>query len=130
MKYRVIEATAATGGALLAPPVRLDNHLQRQAHQRAHIGRQHAVGARQEDDLVFATEARHDLRHARIKGAAHALDAFEQRDLLGIGQARQRIVRQIKRRRRGALDDLYPALTALARDRAGRLRSRTAELLR
>ncbi len=120
----VVETPTAARRTLLAPAVRFNDDLHGKPHQRAHVRRQHAVGARQQDHLVLAAEARHDLRHARIAGAAHAFDALQQRDLVGVSQARERVMRQIERRRAVALHHPSAALAPLPRDRPGCLRRR------
>src|SRR6478609_4273618 len=45
-------------------------------------GRDRAVGARDEDDVVLAREPRHHLDDARVLAAREPLDLLEQRDLL------------------------------------------------
>ncbi len=82
----VVEAPAAAGVALLAPAVLLDDHGERHAHQRPHVGGEHAVAARDQDRLVLAGERRHHLRDARIARARHALEPLEQRHLAVLGE--------------------------------------------
>ena len=52
------EAPAAAAGAHFAPAVLLGDHRDRQAHQRPHVGRQRAVGARDHHHVAFAGQAR------------------------------------------------------------------------
>ena len=72
------------------------NHSDRQAHQRPHIGGEHAIGARHHHHVVFHGQARHDLHHARVFGAGQRFDFAQQRDFgravecgNGIGRAVQ-----------------------------------------
>ena len=60
------EAAAAAAEPIFAPAVLLGDHGDRQPHQRPHVGRQRAVGARHQHHVVFARQAGHDLRHARV----------------------------------------------------------------
>ena len=75
------EAPAAAAGADLAPAVLFGDHRDRQAHQRPHVGRQRAVGARDQHHVVFAREAGHHLGDARIARPGELLDLAEQFDL-------------------------------------------------
>jgi len=88
----IVGAPAAAGGALLAPAVRLGDHLHRTPHQRPHVRGDHAVGARHEHHFVLSPQARHHLHHARIETAAHLLQPLEQLDLLHVGQRVERVL--------------------------------------
>ena len=81
------EAPAAAGRAHFAPALLLGDHRDRQPHQRAHVGRERAVGARHQHHVVLARQARHDLYDARVLGACALLYFFEQGHL---GRAVQR----------------------------------------
>ena len=73
----VVETAAAAAGALLAAAVLFGDDLQRQAHQRAHVGGEMAVGTGDENDFVFGGEARHHLDDARVHGARLLLQPFQ-----------------------------------------------------
>jgi len=55
-----------------------------------------AIGTRDENHFVFGGEARHHLNHARIHGAGFFLQPLQQRDLVGVRKAHQRIDRVIQ----------------------------------
>ncbi len=120
-EMRVVGAPAAAGGAAFAPAVLLGDHLHRQAHQRTHVGGELAVGPRDEHHLVFAAEARHHLRDARIARAALALDPLEQRDLFGGGERGDRVDRGIEGHRQLARAGFHDARLARIGDGARRL---------
>src|SRR5471032_1393069 len=65
----VIKPPATTGTTLLTPAVILDDDLNRQTDQRAHIGGTATIMTRYVDHLVFTSQTRHYLRHPRIKCA-------------------------------------------------------------
>ena len=91
VKIGQAEAPAATGRthftAHLACDGFLGNDGDAQSHQRAHIRRQRAVGARHHHHVVFAGQTGHDLGHAYILGTGELFDFFKQLDL---GRAVQR----------------------------------------
>ena len=91
----VVGAAAAARVAHLAPAARFRDDLDRQPHQRPHVGREHAVGARDQHDFVFAAKVRHHLRDARIGRAAQRLELFEEPYFPVRIQGRQRIERFI-----------------------------------
>jgi hypothetical protein len=74
--------------ALLAPAVLLDDHGDRHAHERPHVGDDLAVAPRDQHGLLLAGERRHHLRDARVARARHLLEALEQRDLRRLVEAR------------------------------------------
>ena len=83
------DAPASAAMAHFTPAALLGDHGERQAHQRPHIRGQAAVAAGHQHHVVFGAQAGHDLDHARIGRARHALDALEQGDLLGRAQRGQ-----------------------------------------
>ncbi len=114
-------ATAAEM-SLLALAVLFDDHIDRHAHQRPHVGREHAVAARDQDDVVVGADAGHDLLDARIARTRQLFDLLqhphfgggvERGDRIAVG-----IVRRLRARRdfRGNLD----LARAMTRDRARR----------
>src|SRR5574340_1775949 len=76
------EAPAAPARSDFAPPVGLGDHGDRQPHQRSHVGRTRAVGARDQHHVVLGRDPGHHLHHPRVARARHALDLLQQRDLL------------------------------------------------
>jgi hypothetical protein len=64
-----IKTPAATGAALFALAVFLDDDRDRAAHQRPDVGGQPAIGTGDQNHLVFAGQRSHDLRDTRIEGA-------------------------------------------------------------
>jgi hypothetical protein len=85
-EIRQAETPAAAARAHLAPALVLGDHGHRQAHQRAHIGRQRAIGARHHHHVVFTGQSGHHLHHARVFGAGQLLDPAQQLDLGGAVQ--------------------------------------------
>ncbi len=85
-----IAATAA-GAALFAAPILLGNHLHVQAHQRAHVGGQGAVGGGYQHGIHGGGQAHDHLLHARVAGAGVGVHFAQQRNLLWVGQAFHRI---------------------------------------
>jgi hypothetical protein len=88
----VVVAAAAARGTHLAPAVLLGDDGDGHAHQRTDVGRQHAVAAHHQHDVVFAGQAGHHLHHARVLGARDLFDALEQGHLGGGVERSQRIV--------------------------------------
>src|ERR1044071_8645127 len=105
-------APPPAAGAALAPSVRFRDHLHRQADQRADVGGERAVGARDEHHLVLAAEARDALRDARVERAALALEPLEQRHLLRRIERGHRVERAVQRNRNRSLPG--PGLPALS----------------
>jgi hypothetical protein len=90
------EAPSAPARADLAPSVALGDDGQRQAHQRPHIGRQQAVGARDQHRLVLGGQPGHHLHHGRVLGARHALDALQQGHLGAAVEAGDRVLAPVE----------------------------------
>ncbi len=84
--------------------------MHRQPHQRADVGIHQAVAARHHHHFVFPGQPGHHLRHARVERARIAFEALQQRDLVGILEAGDRIMRQI---------DVAPRTVAYHRHRLG-----------
>ena len=115
-------AATATGIAGLATAVVLDDHLHVQAHQRAHVGAQHAVAASDQHRIDATGQADHHLLHARVGGTQVAVQALEHLDLGLIADAVDRVQRRIQRARIAA-QQRTPGLGAtFARNRTCRLR--------
>jgi hypothetical protein len=130
----VVETPAAAGAALFTPAVFLDDHLQRQARQRPHVGGKNTVGARHQDDLVFSGQRGHHLHHPAIERARVALQLFQQLHFFLVGEASERIVRQIQLAALGSFHRPGRARAPLARDGArrvgGRFECRYADVIR
>ena len=77
--------------AHFAASVALGDDGQGQAHQRTHVGGQSAVAARHQHHVILGAQAGHDLDHMGIARPRHAFDAFQQRDLFGSAEGRDRI---------------------------------------
>ena len=90
-QQRVVAAAAAARIALLAPAVLLHDDRHVEAHERPHVGRERAVRRLHEHDLVDAGEAGDDLRDTVVHGADAAVEIGEQRDLVAVAHAAQRI---------------------------------------
>ena len=113
-------APAAAARAALAAAVGLGDHLHGQAHERTHVRRERAVGARDQDHLVFPAEARHHLGDARVERAALALQLLEQRDLVRRFERGHRVDRPVQGNRdRRLAGPGFPALSG-GGDGAGR----------
>jgi hypothetical protein len=78
VKIRQAKAATAATAAHFAAAVLLGDHRDRQADQRAHIGRQRAVGAGHHDHVVFGGQTGHDLHHPWIFGAGDLFHTAEQ----------------------------------------------------
>ena len=74
----------------------LDDDRQRQAHQRAHIGSQGAIGTRHHDHIVFTGQTSHDLHHARVFGAGLLFQTLEQLHFGGAVQAANRVFTMVE----------------------------------
>ncbi|KAG0778685.1 hypothetical protein G6F22_011089 [Rhizopus arrhizus] len=121
-QFRIAIAATATGIAGLAAAVVLDDHLHVQAHQRAHVGAQHAVAAGDQHGIHAAGQADHHLLHARVRGTQIAVQALEHLDLGLVADTVDRVQRRVQRTR-VATQQRAPGLrAAFARDRACRLR--------
>jgi hypothetical protein len=92
----IVKASAAAGRSLFAPPSGanpvLHDHGDRNAHQRPHVGRHAAVGARHQDHFPGAGDVGHDFPDPRVGGARHGFEAFQQFHLGGIVEGGDRIV--------------------------------------
>ena len=88
----VVEVAAAEAViAGLAPAVLLDDDLDVEADERAHVVGDEAVGADDVDHAPRAGEHHRDLRDARIAGARGGVDLLAERDLAGERDQAQRI---------------------------------------
>ena len=96
----------------------LDDDLQRQPHQRAHIGGHDTVGARNQHHLVLRRQAGHDLGHARVAVARVAFDPLQQRHFGRRIETDDRVLREIQRATLVAARDLRTTLAALTRNGA------------
>jgi hypothetical protein len=114
------EASTAAARAHLAAAVLLGDDGDRQPHQRPHVGRQRAIGARHQHHVVLAREAGHDLRHARVARAGQLLDLLEQLHLGGAVERGDGIEAGVERAARGDLarHGLHAAGAARGGDRA------------
>ena len=83
VKVSQAEAATATGRAHLAPAFLLGNHRHRQAHQRAHISGQRAVGTGHQHHVVLAGQTGHHLHHARVFAPRELLNPPQKRHLGG-----------------------------------------------
>ena len=91
VKIREAKAPAAAGRAHLAAAVLLNNHGDRQTHQRAHIGCQRAIGARHQHHVVLTGQPRHDLGHTGVLGAGKLVNLGQQLDLGRAVERRNRV---------------------------------------
>ena len=87
VKISQAEAATAAGRAHLASAFLLGNHRHRQAHQRAHISGQRAVGTGHQHHVVLAGQTGHHLHHARVFAPRELLNPPQQRHLGGAVQA-------------------------------------------
>ena len=97
VKISQAKATTAAGTAHFAAAVLLGDHRQGQTNQRAHIGRQRAIGAGHHDHVVFGGQARHDLHNA---GVFSTCDFFHMAQQVHFGRAvecRHRVQRGVER---------------------------------
>jgi predicted PhzF superfamily epimerase YddE/YHI9 len=75
-------ATAAGFAAYLAGDGLFGDHGQTQAHQGPYIGRQGAIGTRDEHHVVLARQTGHHLNNARVFRTGQLFYFFEQRHFL------------------------------------------------
>ena len=118
----IVEPPASSGHALLAPAVVLDDHVERQPHQRPYIGRDQPVAAGHENRLVLAGKRGGYLSHARIACARQTLQPFQQPDLGAIGERHDRIAGGVERSRVADALERGDGTLALLGDGAGRAR--------
>ena len=97
VEERQAVASAAAGKSLLAPAVFFDDDRDRQLYQRPHVGGQHAVTARHQHHVIFSAEVGHDLLDPRVTRPRELFDMFEQPDLRGGIERRDRIVTAVER---------------------------------
>ncbi|MNN04396.1 hypothetical protein D3C81_1171210 [compost metagenome] len=116
----VVGTPATAVGAAFAATVLLDDHADVEAHQRAHVGAQAAVGGRHQHLLPDPGEAHRDPRDARVQRTGGLVDALEQFDLLRPAEHLQRIVGAVQARRHLHRGGVHAALLAGAGDRARR----------
>ena len=110
----VVGAPTAARRALLAPPVAtLDDHRNRDAYQRPHVGRQPSVAAGDQNHFVFPRQMRHHLLNPRVFGTGEGFQPFEQTHLVRCIQRGQRIVRQVQGMCRPLLFERADPLTPL-----------------
>ena len=88
---------AATSRARFAAAILLRDHGQRDAHQRADVGRQHAVAAQHQHHVVLAGQARHHLHDSGVFRPRHLFHALEQLHLGRRVQRSERVVGQVQR---------------------------------
>jgi hypothetical protein len=109
---RQVAAAAATGEAALAAAVLLDDHLHVEAHQRAHVGGQRAVGRHHQHRLVTGGQPHVDFLDAGVLAPRLGVHGLQQRHLGGLVEARDRVVGRVAPRRRHRLPG--PGLQRLA----------------
>ena len=97
-QFFVRVSPAATGVAAFATTVLLDDHLHVQAHQRAHVGGEHAIAARDQHGVDAAGHAHHHLLHARIGGAQQPVEPAQRFDLVLVADRIDRIDAGVQRR--------------------------------
>ncbi|MNN34544.1 hypothetical protein D3C81_1483530 [compost metagenome] len=84
---KAVVGTPATAlPAALAAAVLLDDDTDVEAHQRAHIGSEAAIGCCDQDPLPDPGHAHADLLDAGIQGTGGGIDTLEQLDLLGTAE--------------------------------------------
>ena len=92
-----------------------------QPHKRAHVAREHAVAARDQDHLVHGGQIRHHLLDPRVLGARLRFHPLKQADLGVIRKTGKRIRGFIKPQPAAAAPgDGYGRLSSLTRNRARR----------
>ena len=98
VKHAVIGAPATARRALFTQALRvLDDHSERDTHQRTNISRQTAIAPSDQYFFVFPGDVRHDLFDARIFSARIGFELFKQADFGRRFQRSQRVKRAIKR---------------------------------
>ncbi len=85
-------AAAGATGAILHPPVLLDDNADAQAHQRAHIGGGAAIGLHDMDELPAAGQGSAHLLHPGVFLAQVAVDFLQQLQLGFEGHQGQRVI--------------------------------------
>ena len=119
IEIRQTKAATTAGRAHFAAAVLLGNHGDRQAHQRAHIGGQRAVGTGHQHHVVFTGQARHHLRHAGVLGAGALLQALQQGHLGGAVQRSNGVYTLVKAAAGGNLFGGYAHTASLRHGRNG-----------
>jgi len=76
-----IETSAASAVALLPAPLVFNNHTDRKAYERTHIGRDAAVESRNQHHIPFGCKRSHDLPNAQIAATRVAFNFMQKRDL-------------------------------------------------
>ena len=113
---------AGAGVTLFAAAALFDDHLHVEAHQRPHVGGDHAVAARHQHRVHAAGKTDDDLLHARV-GVAQPLVDFAQGADLGVGaEAFDRINGRVQRTARHDHAVAGGLGAAVAADRARRRR--------
>ncbi len=103
VKIGQAETPAATGRPDFAPALLFGDDGHTQPHERAHIGRQRAIGARHHHHIVFTGQPGHDLRHARIFGPGQLFHFLQQLDLGRAVERGNRVQSLVQGARRGYL---------------------------
>ncbi|MNF64571.1 hypothetical protein D3C84_463070 [compost metagenome] len=115
----VTEAATAAGAAALPAIPLLGDDGHREAHQRAHIGGQGAIGGGHQDLFIDATDGGHHLIDGGIQAAGELVHLLEQGDLLLLVEGLQRIHGRIEQVRFGSGPGLHLALGPGGGDAAG-----------
>ena len=105
----------------LAAAILLHNHTDIEAHQRADVRAQAAIGSRHQHAVPDAGQADTDLLDARVEGTGGHINTLEQLDLFRPAQHIQRIVGGVQRRQQRAAEGLHAAILSGAGNRASRL---------
>ena len=105
--------------AALTAAVVLDDHADIEAHQRAHIGGQAAIGGGHQDALPNPGQAHRHLLNPRIEGAGGDIHALEQLNFFRPAKHIQRVVLGVQGADLGAGEHLHTALLAGPRNRPG-----------
>ncbi|MNZ22966.1 hypothetical protein D3C78_400680 [compost metagenome] len=116
----VIGAPATTMTATFAATVLLNDDTDVEAHQRANVGRQAAIGGGDQNALPDPGHAHGDLLDTWIELARGGVDALEQLDLFGAADHLKRVVGAIQLGNVLAVERLHAAVLPGTGNRTGR----------
>ncbi|MCY1416290.1 hypothetical protein D9M71_317940 [compost metagenome] len=99
--------------------VLLDDHADVEAHQRAYVGSQAAIGRGNQNAFPDPGHAHADLLNARVQGTGGGIDTLKQLDLFGTAEHVQRVVRGIQSGHLLAAEGLHRAVLPGTGNRTG-----------
>ncbi len=114
--------TAHAGIARFTATVLLHQHLHVQAHQRAHVGGEHAIASCHQHRVQASRQAHRHLLHARVRRAQETVHRAQRLDLGGVVHRVNRIIGSIQRASAATHQRTRRMRGAITGDRACRAR--------